>query len=339
MDQDVTRFIYFIFLTTLLIDLGSSTHYLKYIEYNIEHGKDCHTIGSNKQNKDLAVIVKITLDRGINTDTYCKFTIKANEGDGLFGVIQKMTFRRNKTECVDYVQFKRSDSQKTQKFCGNFDRNTTKYYPVPEPENSTYELGSFFSENPYSEFDINGKLETTIFIAKKGYLFAEKVPTLSIVYTPYKKCKGSTPINYTSILFDSCILQDYFCDGYQNCVLKICRDEENCPNATDIISNTGTKVTVGAVTTIILCTILFGVCIWACKKKDLLFWSSDCAGPSAHSSLSRSGGQESGSINNPQLPTAPMLEVAVPPPVLDKDLPPSYDSLFPEQNNSTVQQM
>lgn len=69
--------------------------------------KDCHTIGSNKQNKDLAVKVKITLDRGINADTHCKFRIKANKGDGLFGVIQKMTFRRNKTECVDYVQVNR----------------------------------------------------------------------------------------------------------------------------------------------------------------------------------------------------------------------------------------
>ncbi|XP_043675152.1 uncharacterized protein LOC122632443 [Vespula pensylvanica] len=337
MDQDVTRFIYFIFLTTFLIDLGSCTHYSKYIEYDIEHGKDCHTIGSNKQNKDIAVIVKITLDRGINADTHCKFVIKANKGDGLFGVIQKMTFRRNKTECVDYVQFKRSDRQETQKFCGNFDRNTTKYYPVPEPENSTYELGSFFSGSTYAEFDIGGKLETTIFIAKKGYLFPEKVPTLSIVYTPYKKCKGNILINYTAIPFDSCILQDYFCDGYQNCAPNICQDEATCSNANDIINNTGTKVTVGAVTTIILCTILFGVCIWACKKKDLLFWSSDCAGPSAHSSLSRSGGQESGSTSNPQVPTAPMLEVVVPPPVLDKDLPPSYDSLFPEQNNSTMQ--
>ncbi|KAF7391286.1 hypothetical protein HZH66_009766 [Vespula vulgaris] len=314
MDQDVSRFIYFIFLTTLLVDLGSCTHYSKYIEYDIEHGKDCHTIGSNKQNKDIAVIVKITLDRGINADTHCKFVIKANKGDGLFGVIQKMTFRRNKTECVDYVQFKRSDRQETQKFCGNFDRNTTKYYPVPEPENSTYELGSFFSGSTYAEFDIGGKLETTIFIAKKGYLFPEKVPTLSIVYTPYKKCKGNILINYTAIPFDSCILQDYFCDGYQNCAPNICQDEATCSNANDIINNTGTKVTV-----------------------DLLFWSSDCAGPSAHSSLSRSGGQESGSTSNPQVPTAPMLEVVVPPPVLDKDLPPSYDSLFPEQNNSTMQ--
>lgn len=85
--------------------------------------------------------------------------------------------------------------------CGNFDRNTTKYYPVPEPENSTYELGSFFSGSTYAEFDMGGELETTIFIAKKGYLFTEKVPTLSIVYTPYKS-KFETSVILNFVIFD-----------------------------------------------------------------------------------------------------------------------------------------
>ncbi|KAK2575467.1 hypothetical protein KPH14_011198 [Odynerus spinipes] len=297
MDQDALRSRYFIILTTLLIDLALCTHHSKYIEYDIENQKDCDLIGLNKQNRDLAVIVKITLDHAINTDTSCTFVIKANKGDGLFGVIQKMTFRRNGTQCLDYVQFRRSDLQETQKFCAHFDRSKTKYYPVPEPANSSY------------EFDIGkngGRLETTIFIAKKRYLFQDEIPTVSIVYTPYKKCDNIVPKGYKAIRYKSCILEDYFCDGYQNCAPDICLDEANCPNVTDIISN------------------------------DLLFWSPDCAGPSAHSSLPRLGGQESGSTSN-QVPTAPMLEVAVPPLVLDKDLPPSYDSLFPEQNNSTAQ--
>lgn len=240
-----------------------------------------------------------------------------------------MTFRRNGAQCLDYVQFKRSDSQLTQKFCTPFDRSKTKYYLVPEPANSSY------------EFDIHkdgGKLETTIFIAKQKYFFQEEVPTVSIVYTPYKRCDDGTPKGYRAINFNSCILEDYFCDGYQNCLPNICLDEANCPNVTDVISNgTGTKVTVGAITTLILCTILFIVCIWTCKKKDLLFWSSDCAGPSANTSLPRLDGQESLSTSNRPVPTAPMLEVAVSPPVFDKDLPPSYDSLFPEQNNSAAQ--
>ncbi|XP_015187678.1 PREDICTED: uncharacterized protein LOC107072341 [Polistes dominula] len=341
MDQDVIRLICFIIFTTFLNNLGLCLQHSKYTKYDIKNEKDCH-INSNKHNKDLAVVINITVDHQSNADTYCRFIIKTNKDDGLFGVIQKMTFRRNKTQCLDYVQFKRSDFQRTQKFCGNYDRSTTKYYPVPEPENNTYESASIFSGSTYAEFDTKGMLETIVFISKEKHLLTEEIISLTLVYTPYKRCKENLNTNYTKIKFESCILHNYFCDGYQNCVPNICEDEVNCTTSIDVFTHsTGTKITMGAVTTLVVCTIIFGVCVWACKKKDMIFWSLDCAGPSTRSSdrLARSGVQESESTSNRQVPTAPMLEVVVPPPVIDKDLPPSYDSLFPEENNSTVQQV
>ncbi|KAI4498068.1 hypothetical protein M0802_006892 [Mischocyttarus mexicanus] len=344
MDQDIIRLIYFIIFTTYLNNLGSCLqHDSTYIKYDIKNlsMRDCNIV-SKKHNKDLAILINITIDHQSITDTHCKFVIKANKEDGLFGVIQSMTFRRNKTQCLDYVQFKRSDFQVTQQYCGNYNYNTTKYYPFPKPENITNEFTSSFSENLYAEYDMGGFLETTIFISKERYYLTKEILSLTLVYTPYKRCRENFNSNYTKINFESCILHNYFCDGYQNCVPNICNDEQNCTTNIDVFTHsTGTKITMGAVTTLIVCTIVFSVCVWACKKKDMIFWSLDCAGPNTRTSdrLARSGIQESGSTSNRQVPTAPMLEVVVPPPVVDKDLPPSYDSLFPEQNNSNVQQV
>jgi len=98
--------------------------------------------------------------------------------------------------------------------------------------------------------------------------------------------------------------------------------------------DTATKVTVGAVTTMILCFIIFVMCLWICKKSQKLCWSSDCAGPNACSRPNSLPQDTDGGVgSNRAVPTAPMLEVAMSSPVADKDLPPSYDSLFPEQEN------
>jgi len=144
-------------------------------------------------------------------------------------------------------------------------------------------------------------------------------------------------MKYASVGRNSCIRLDYFCDEIHNCPYRICFDEDKCPSiVTDRFpkDDTATKVTVGAVTTMILCFIIFVMCLWICKKSHKLCWSSDCAGPNVCSrpnSLPQDA--DGGAGSNRTVPTAPMLEVAVSSPVADKDLPPSYDSLFPEQSN------
>jgi len=40
----------------------------------------------------------------VNTDRKCQYTFKTTNGDGLFVVIHKMFFRRNGTQCLDYVR-------------------------------------------------------------------------------------------------------------------------------------------------------------------------------------------------------------------------------------------
>jgi hypothetical protein len=137
-----------------------------------------------------------------------------------------------------------------------------------------------------------------------------------------------------------CINNKFICDGFINCASSICFDESNCTNIVNqIVSDgTGTKVTISAVTTMFLCFIIFILCLWICRKYKKLCWSSDCAGPS-HTLNSRTSGlpierDRHSDPNSPYVPyvsTSSMLEVAIPLSVHDKDLPPSYDSLFPPQ--------
>ena len=118
-----------------------------------------------------------------------------------------------------------------------------------------------------------------------------------------------------------------------NCDSSKCSDELNCK----IFSNeSGTNVTISAVTSLVLCFIIFFLCLWICRKHEQLCWSSDCAGPQVNSGSISGLPTERGdqSANTPYIVTTPMLEVGISSSVQDKDLPPSYDSLFPPQNNT-----
>lgn len=106
-------------------------------------------------------------------------------------------------------------------------------------------------------------------------------------------------------------------------------DEKNCP--AEIISTNNNTVTISAVTTIMLLFIIFIMGLCLCKKNQCCCWSTDCAGPNLHDN--RQSNQQSGNSGNNQIAESPMLEVNVLQSTLDKDLPPSYDSLFPEQSN------
>ncbi|XP_003702844.1 uncharacterized protein LOC100877956 [Megachile rotundata] len=348
--QDILHFLCLMFLANSCVDYSSCAYY-KQEEYSLDSEKFCHLLRktTTTEIKDSAIIV--TSKHMFNPWTegrkniHCKFIIKTAKGDGLFGVIQKMSFRRNGTQCLDYVQFMRKDHHKTEKFCGFLDRSKVKYYVVPEPENSMYSSEPPPSARTYAEFDPSGyksgaELETEIFVSNEKLQEGESL-SLSIAYTPFKNCSKVDLREYTPIFRGGCLLNEYFCDGIYNCVPGVCllrADEDNCPNNPNEImsTGTGTKVTIGAVTTVILCFIIFVMCLWICKRSQKLYWSVDYADPNAARVPGQNGAtlpHEAERTANPTVPTAPILEVAVPSSVNNKDLPPSYDSLFPEQSN------
>ncbi|KAL6434479.1 hypothetical protein ACFW04_006105 [Cataglyphis niger] len=341
-------------LLIAIAHLSTCTRYNNYNEYSLESEKFCHPL-NKKHTHDLrngtAAIVTShhIFDRWIvKGDLKCTFTFKTARNEGLFAVIHKMSFRRIGDQCLDYVRFKRSDGHYTNEFCGKIDRQSM-YFPLLESEDNSHNMDDTLlqSHDKYAEFDAIKKsktfsiepviteFETEIFISKER-LLDEEYLDLNIVYTPCRSCKKVDPERYKPVGYNVCIRKEYLCDMIYNCPLGICSDEFNCSHTiTDRFprDDTATKVTVGAVTTMILCFIIFIMCLWICKKSRKLCWSSDCAGPNMCSRPNSLPDADVGLGSNRAVPTAPMLEVAVSSPVVNKDLPPSYDSLFPEQSN------
>lgn len=56
--------------------------------------------------RDSAILIKpshVFETWHVKYNKHCKFKVKATKGDALFAVVQSMSFRRNGTECLDYI--------------------------------------------------------------------------------------------------------------------------------------------------------------------------------------------------------------------------------------------
>ncbi|XP_014209208.1 uncharacterized protein LOC106639906 [Copidosoma floridanum] len=316
-----------------------------YIQYGLDSEKICHPLRTKadgvtelRKVKNSALIVKpshVFDSWQMKYNKHCKFKIKGPKGDNLFAVVQRMSLRRNGTGCLDYVTFQSEENNsEPTKYCGKVViHNGVKSYISG--------LDDREQKNSVEEFSKSGKITTEIFVSKQPLKTGESLDIV-ITYTPYQDC--SKVENKTAVWSDPenphiCINKKFFCDGYTNCASLLCNDESNCTTIERKIvsSEIGTKVTISAVTTMLLCFVIFVMCFWICKKNAIFCWSQDCAGPSATSRHASSIGMEQGergATSPPYVPTAPMLEVAVSTSANDKDLPPSYDSLFPPHTNA-----
>ncbi|XP_070528408.1 uncharacterized protein [Cardiocondyla obscurior] len=293
-----------IHLLIMIAFLCSCACYQHYADYSLEQEQICHFLNKkhvlNLPNGTAAIVTPHHMfDHWVvNNDRRCTFVFKTREREGLFAVIHKMSFRRDKKGCIDYVRFKRSDGHSTQKFCGNVNLLLSpiseSYLDSPENADRPRDYNVFAEYDPIDSGwnSKSSSIETEIFISRDE-LPAGQSLDLTLVYTPFKDCAQTNPEKYSQLGFDKCIRKEYMCDKIFNCHPNICSDE----------------------------------------KSQKLCWSSDCAGPNACSRPTSFPGEDGGQGSNRGVPTAPMLEVAVSSPVADKDLPPSYDSLFPEQSN------
>ncbi|XP_046740657.1 uncharacterized protein LOC124408042 [Diprion similis] len=306
--------------------------------YPMESEDICNPLGKTKTNKlpnsdDSAVIIKPDhmFDRWaeITFDKTCKFVFKtANRHIGLFAVVQEMSFRTNGTNpidgtknCIDYIQFEEAGGR-SRKFCGTFNwRDRSSHKSGETPNSASLEKLEFKSPK--------GILETHIFVSKERLLPGEYLD-ISIAYTPYKECnKVNDPSKYPPNTNNTCIWGGYYCDGNKNCAFDNCLDEAGCETPAE--GTSGAKVTMGAVGTIIFAFLLFLTCLWACRKNKKLCWSPDCAGPNIDRANSQPLDLRIQDVNSQSnVPSAPILHEPTTRPVQDKDLPPSYDSLFPD---------
>ncbi|XP_011499346.1 PREDICTED: uncharacterized protein LOC105363377 [Ceratosolen solmsi marchali] len=353
-DFSTAKFIYFVFL--FLVDTVAELDSSKfYIEIGLDNAAICNPLNEKvetveilKKNKNSAIMVKpshIFDSWQVMYNKHCKFKIKATKGESLFAVIQRMSLRGNGSECLDYVRFIKENGNESDKYCGELE-NDNGYKRYITNMNIDYQKRIEYAEKKFEENSEQGKITTEIYISRQPLISGQSLD-LIIIYTPYKQnkdCKNLEPkTHFWSSSTSVCINDNFICDGFINCASSICFDESNCTNIENqIVSDgTGTKVTVSAVTTIFLCFIIFIMCLWICRRHKKFCWSPDCAGPSSIISISglpMEHGEHSISNlpNAPYIPTTSTLEVAVSLPVQDKDLPPSYNSLFPSQSQTNA---
>ncbi|XP_069688251.1 uncharacterized protein [Periplaneta americana] len=258
----------------------------------------------------------------------CRFQVKTTSGDGVIAVIQNLSLRSNEHGCLDYVKFKRKDGRESMAFCGQIS--------ALKPLNG--DVSGRRIEN-ISYVDAEGEIDTYIYVAKRKLNHNERLD-LEIVYTSYRACsKVRTSYENCGPSSSSiCIWKDLFHDGRVNCPIG-CFDEDSCfrPQVDTKDSDVGTRVTIGAVTTVLVTFILFFICLWLLRHNSKLCWSSDCSGrrrqtpPASRVEMHpHVQDEESRSLPTPSAP-ADSSESAPVSTSEDKDLPPSYESLFPER--------
>ncbi|XP_030758481.1 uncharacterized protein LOC115884123 [Sitophilus oryzae] len=307
----------------------------EYKHYSLGNPKLCSPL-SQKKVKYEAVIVDegqfINQHRLLwNVDNSCSFEVESiYSNGGVIAVIQNINLRKNESngECIDYIQI-RVQNKFTRRFCGNFNATSV----MNQNEN-----GEISSIN--SAMNKNGELDVTIFIDKEPLAYNTRTE-FSVVFTSFKECSY---LNYKHYKLEQCnereevcIKTHFFMDGLINCPYYGCTDEGKCLLSSNIESkgSVGDRVLIGSLSTLALLFALFCLLIWAFKKHKLFCWREDFAHPTPISDNNRSS-----CVMEMHEPTGIRLaEPALPPtqpsaPVdQGKDLPPSYDSLFPNSTN------
>ncbi|XP_054290369.1 uncharacterized protein LOC129005480 isoform X2 [Macrosteles quadrilineatus] len=259
----------------------------------------------------------------------CKFEVEAgSKKRGLFVVMQNLRLRQDKKtgDCIDYVQLRQVDKDFISENL-NINLNLKKN-PLPwvtfcgdlkaqrdgnlENEKSTDLAVTGFVSDYYA-------VEVEIFISKLPIL-NDKIE-LEMIFTPYLTCKN-TWSEYRDCGMDKCIKKQNFKDGWVNCPYLNCPDEEGCSNSTSDGKHNPPELrnlTLTAVTSVFCSFFLFLLLIWCCRYFELLCWG-------ANTLLGRPNPVELSPMNRrAPSPSAP------PPDTSAKDLPPSYETLFPDR--------
>ncbi|XP_022916038.1 uncharacterized protein [Onthophagus taurus] len=257
---------------------------------------------------------------------HCTIKVKTTtKGNGIIAVIQELGLRRNESsgQCIDYVTFISENGVVSRKYCGMLNAKW-KMDPMFVNEESSVEP---VDENTFLN-DINAYLIVDIFISELDISRELTPTTINIVFTLYKKCQYRMFGQYEPCLDDGdvCIKPWYFNDRIINCPYAGCVDEGGCriqSTYNDKLS-IGSKVIISSMSSLVISFVVFVICIYLCRKYKKLCWSEDWSQP-----------QQSSEAQTPRV-----IEMNEQPSQSQeqtddrnvvKDLPPSYESLFPDR--------
>lgn len=239
----------------------------------------------------------------------CKFYVQAPSHMGLYLTVSKLQLRKNhKNNCIDTLVVKKSNDKK-HIFCETSE------------------------DEPKVLHDDRGRMRITVNLdASLALPTVEDTLEVQIIITVKRKCdmEGFVPCEEDED--DSCISKKFFGDGFVNC--PDCEDEQGCvkSRANDQVQMFNpSNVFLSAIISLLGTMIVFGGCLWCVYRHRHCIAtcnSSNITEPVRNNRVSREfAGSSTVDQIHVELNATSMQATA--PPEEDKDLPPSYDSLFP----------
>ncbi|XP_053674677.1 uncharacterized protein LOC128724982 [Anopheles nili] len=293
-----------VFLFTAFISVYGAS----YAEYDLIKSDICYErrialfakidtlLDSRKQIKTLnefqqgAIYEQVWNSSSFKRYSECKFTLQSQVGTGLYLIIRKLNLRRDpKGNCIDLVSIKQSSGKKS-RFC---------YTPEDVPR-------KFFDKN---NLKISIKLDSFVPLPS-----VEDMLQIQMVATQTRECTSSKDeLQCESYSSYSCIHKSFVNDGVINC--PNCTDEPSCSlvPAEVVVSNQNIALT--AFVSLLTTATVFGTCLMCLYKNRQSM-------PLCSSGYNSGSGTDIGSRGGTR-PSAPPLALD------EKDLPPSYDALFP----------
>ncbi|KFB52967.1 AGAP005240-PA-like protein [Anopheles sinensis] len=259
----------------------------------------------------------IIYDQSWNSSSFkrydeCKFTLQTPPGAGLYLIVRKLNLRRDsKGNCIDTVTVKQSNNKKT-RFC---------YTPTDVPRS--------FSDHSHMKITI--KLDNFVPLPT-----VEDTLQVQLIATPKVDCLfGTNRLRCEPYDSESCIDESFSRDGTINC--PSCVDEGGCSTDLETVYVADKQsIALTAFVSLLFTMLVCCGCIWCLYKNRRCMTScsnhegraatdNDASnirfrGPRAARSSGILSVELPGSSHDLR-PTAPKLE--------EKDLPPSYDALFP----------
>ncbi|XP_055919653.1 uncharacterized protein LOC129951493 [Eupeodes corollae] len=271
------------------------------------------TLGDDRDSA--AIITQVwnsTSHRKLKYD--CRFRIMTKERPkrGLYTVITKLKFRQDPVTnaCIDYIQFSNGARWPSDKICNDISPDGPK--------------GRLIFDERDSDVSVH------VFINKTLPIFEPL--ELSMVITSHSDCKFSGDLLCDPKKPDSCISRFFVRDNITNCMYP-CKDENSCFHdaITAEVVDTA-NVAISAITSLIFTMTGVGFCIWVCWK----YWNCiTLQQQQAHEDAQSNHPRDVPTIELPQTPNEGFITSVEDPdhplPPTPKDLPPSYESLFPDR--------
>ncbi|XP_075169270.1 uncharacterized protein LOC142241381 [Haematobia irritans] len=267
----------------------------------------------------------------------CEFKVQSSPDPlrmprGIYTMITLLKFRRDPEtkECLDWIQFRGGNKSPSQRICNDV---------------------SISGPSGRLIFDDRDREVTVVIHVEKTRMITEPLE-LGMILTAHSECKYTGDFLCDPQIPYSCISRYFVRDNVTNCMYP-CRDEVSCFHdvipAPDVDNTSSLQLFTTAITSLIFTMLGVGFCIWICWK----YWNCITIQQRARETSAdatrrrhRSHQQHSGTRDMPviELPTAPTFNIEASTTNQNnerartsqqddaaKDLPPSYEELFPDR--------